>query len=429
MLHELQGSRRDHYYSLSLAFTADSKTVLVPAYEQKAMLFWDTESGKESRRLDASPSEPRCLAISRDGQWLASTCLEQELKVWDLHTGEQMGCEAIGHQASIQGVQFSADGKTMVTASDDGTIRIWYAATSRQQTVLRHENWVRGMALSPDGKWIASNGMDDVRLWDAATGKEVYRLPGHGRTGGQRPVAFARDSRSFCTWGEDSFLRVWDVATGKAIRELAIRPSDAKPPTGDERPHNDPFDDEDEIGANLEATLSGDGRLLAIGWRQAIYCFDADTGEEIRKIAASVGMWPFAISADGKRLALAAAAGPPMKELLASGGAMLGPPKETELKVLDVSSGTVLWKQPLPQRSLGQLAFSSDGKYLLAGMRSPNNEIRMVESATGKTVYTISHVPPINWGRSLVLSPDGEKLACGMTDTSVLIWDIPQNKR
>ena len=73
--------------------------------------------------------------------------------------------------------------------------------------------------------------------------------------------------------------------------------------------------------------------------------------------------------------------------------------RKRSLKVLDVSSGKVLWKQPLPQQFLGQLAFSPDGNYLLAWpCGRPNNQIRMVESATGKTVYTISHVPADHLG-------------------------------
>jgi WD40 repeat protein len=70
------------------------------------------------------------------------------------------------NEAIVARVQFSADRKTVVTASNDWTVGVWDAATGRQQRVLQHQGWARGMALSPDGKWIASSSPDNtVRLW------------------------------------------------------------------------------------------------------------------------------------------------------------------------------------------------------------------------------------------------------------------------
>jgi WD40 repeat protein len=425
------------FYTLGLAFTPDGKFLAVPGErDKKAILFLDAESGKEVRRFDTAPFEPRRLAISRDGQWLASTGLEQKVNVWNLRTGEEMGREAIGHKASIQGVQFSPDGKNVVTASDDGTIRIWDAASGRQQKVLQNRDekqpfaWVRGIALSPDGKWIASNSLDNtVRLWDMATGREVYRLPGHGSYGGRRPVAFTSDSRRLCTWGDqDALLRVWDVATGKAIAEFAVHPSDVKSVKDDVQTSAGRFDIADWKHGVSEAAFSPDGRLFVLSYLRTGYIFDIESGKEVQKVALSTLVRCLAISPDRNRVAVVVDADEAAPQRLAGGGTRRYPP-QYNLMILSLPSGKKIWKQPAPDGFYGQVSFSPVGKYLVAAMRSPDSQIRIVESSTGKSVYTIQHVPRISWTHSLALSPDGKRLACGMDDTSVLIWDLPQSYR
>ena len=90
---------------------------------------------------------------------------------------------------------------------------------------LPHGHWVRAIAVSPDGQFLASSSLDDsVRLWDISSGKEVYKLPGHGSHGGRRTVGFTPDGRRFLSYGDDLYLRIWDVRTGKALTENAVRP-------------------------------------------------------------------------------------------------------------------------------------------------------------------------------------------------------------
>ncbi len=90
---------------------------------------------------------------------------------------------------------------------------------------MPHGHWVRAIAVSPDGRFLASSSLDDfVRLWDLSSGKEVYKLPGHGLHGGRRTVGFTPDGRRFLSWGDDLYLRIWDVQTGKVLIENAVRP-------------------------------------------------------------------------------------------------------------------------------------------------------------------------------------------------------------
>src|SRR5439155_24835501 len=110
---------------------------------------------------------------------------------------------------------------------DDDTVRVWDAATSKQRRMHRLNSWVRGIALSADGKFLATSAFDDtVRLFAIDDGLEIYRLPGHGTVGGLRTLEFSRDRKSLLSFGDDFYLRRWDVKTGRALREHAIRPSD-----------------------------------------------------------------------------------------------------------------------------------------------------------------------------------------------------------
>ena len=87
---------------------------------------------------------------------------------------------------------FSRDGLRIVTASGDGTARIWDTATGKEITVLRgHEGSVLSAAFSPDGsRIVTASGDKTARIWEAATGKEITVLRGH--EGGVNSAAFTR---------------------------------------------------------------------------------------------------------------------------------------------------------------------------------------------------------------------------------------------
>ncbi len=447
MIHALQRGKVSQ--SEGLVFTPDGKFVVVPSDRlEKAVLVWNVETGEIARRIDSTPFEARTLAISRDGHWLAACEWEARaarVKMWNLPSGEEMARDAVGHDQMLRNVVFSPDGKTVVTASYDGMIRTWNTNTGRPQLALRLDSGWPEIAVSTNGKWIASNALDStriekqadgklhlsdnadgVRLWEAASGKEAYRLPGHGYSGGRRPVAFAPDSRTFVTWGkDDAKLRVWDVATGKMIRQCEIRPSDFAPDDVD-RAKRPPDPMRDWRFMLRWARFSADGKFLVLQHFQKVYVFDVDRGKEVQQISVKSQLRPMAVSPDGKRLALIVATGKPRQVRLASGGIWFEASQHFILTAVDSLSGKEIWRQPLRDEFDGQLAFSSDGKELAVAMRPPNNRIEFLDAASGRALHAIAPVPDVLAGGqdTLAFSPDGKRLACGMADTSVLIWNL-----
>jgi WD40 repeat protein len=111
------------------------------------------------------------------------------------------GVELIGHRAEVTSVEFSPDGRRVVTASVDGDARIWNAATGRTIWVLSgHGGTVFDASFSPDGKWVVTGGPATAGLWLATTGERWYFLRGD-----DSPVEAAEftSQRRIVTRGDD----------------------------------------------------------------------------------------------------------------------------------------------------------------------------------------------------------------------------------
>ena len=130
---------------------------------------WRVEDGKRMATMEVNRVE--CLAVSKDGRWIAAGTYDGDVIVWDTKTCET----AFSHKGKyiygdINGVDFSPDSTELVSASDSGTVSIWDIATRKRVQILDHQNLVVAVKYSPQDDRIATASIDSVRVWGSNDG-------------------------------------------------------------------------------------------------------------------------------------------------------------------------------------------------------------------------------------------------------------------
>src|SRR5262249_52801283 len=125
----------------------------------------------------------------------------------------------VGHEDGITSAAFNRDGAWVVTASNDKTVRVWDAATGKQIAGLKgHTGVITCAAWSRDGARVVTASDDKaVRVWEAATGKELVRLAHDKQV---NSAAWSPDGRRIVTASDDTTSRIWEAATGKELVRL-----------------------------------------------------------------------------------------------------------------------------------------------------------------------------------------------------------------
>ena len=374
---------------LSAAFSPDGAH-LVTTSSDGTVRQWNAVTGLEVEpAYDRHSGDVTAAAYSPDGNWVASAGTDRTVRVWRAK-GRQDMAVLHGHTGGVAELAFvpgrpqvaSLSNDTAIIHTGDRTVRVWDVGLQSTLPVLSgHTSYVYPVAFSPDGRWIASGSWDTtVRLWDAATGELVARLP---HLGVVTSLAFGPDGEWLVSGNyADRQLRFWDVATARVRREIEM-----------------------PGGATQFVAVSKDGKRVAAttqapdtGFR--LHVFDIASGEPLFSMEGRA----LAYSPDGRWLAITAA-------------------DDTTLLLLDAQSHkTIAWFRG-HDKTVFKVAFSLDGSRLATC--SEDRTVRVWEINGGGCHVLRGHTDEVY---AVAFHPDGKRLASAGRDRAVWLWDLDRGE-
>ncbi len=379
-------ARRQARHAAELAEAQEYAAGLAQSYKERL-----AESQSRLARLDLERGRAACekgeigvgmlwtleslrIASEADDQALRRVALAN-LTAWKQRHAEAR--DVFTHDGWVSCAVFSPDGKTIATASQDKTARLWDVATGQPiGAIMRHDDQVVRVTFSPDGRLIATASVDKtVRFWDARSGQPSGPVVQHAAA--VYSVAFHPKGRMVATGCSDGGVRLWDSGTGRQIGS----------PMGG-------------IAPVFLVVFSPDGKTIASGGLDnTVRFWEVANGRQTGSPLLHSGyVYALAVSPDGK--------------FIASGGA------DKTLRIWDFATGRPLGQPIIHSGPVLSVAFSPDGKNVLTGS---DTAAQAWDVATGKPIgAAFEHRARVD---SVMFSPDGQSILTGCDDFTARVWD------
>ncbi|QZZ22929.1 WD40 repeat domain-containing protein [Leptothermofonsia sichuanensis E412] len=325
----------------------------------------------EQNRLSRHNSVVAGVSFSPDGKTIASASWDGTVKLWsregrELHTLK-------GHTAGVSSVHFSPDGRTLASASWDGTVKLWNRNGRNFLTLQGHPAAVSRVRFSPDGKTIASASWDKtIKLWSLA-GKVLHTLQGH--TDAVYSISFSPDGKTLASASADKTVKLWSLE-GRELRTLKGHKAKV-----------------------YDVRFSPDGKTLASASEDKTVKFWHLDGRPISTFEGYYGLYGVDFSPDGKTIATVG------QEFTVRLFTLDG----KELRVLKGHAAAILG-----------ISFSPDGKTIASASR--DRTMRLWSLDDGRELRTLKGHR--DWVNSVSFSPDGKTIASTSGDKTIKLWNL-----
>jgi WD40 repeat protein len=272
----------------------------------------------------------------------------------------------------------------MASAGEDQQLRLWDAATGQEQWRIN----VSGpneysIAFAPDGATLAVVAQNSLLLLRTTTGEQLFSVRLEMAL---QKVAFFPDGRRLVTGGQDQMLRVWDAATGRMLKAVRAHPGSFV----------------------FTVVVSPDGQWIAsggndsVGDRKAARLWNAETLQEHKVLAGHTNaVRGIAFAPDSQTLVTASA--------------------DQQVKWWDIASGQELKTWRGHTNRIREVAFAPDGKSIASSSDDGTVKVWNVDPTAEPAETLTGHGGEIF---PVAISPDGKTAATGSGDTTVKLWDL-----